>query len=182
MLNRGEEAQEHAYKASIQPLIPTLALTAGYQKDWDAPFMQPSDILFIGGVLQWNIGFDWIGHFEKMKASKARKTAFAFQKAHSIKQMSLQIIHLTNNLSIKQKEIEIAELRVKAANENYRIESDRYGEAMTTETDLLNAELSMRSAQTAFLTAEYEYGILLHTIAETLGVSLKDVIKGDFNG
>ncbi|HSA34525.1 MAG TPA: TolC family protein, partial [bacterium] len=56
------------------------------------------------------------------------------------------------------------------AAENLRIEESKYQEKLTTETDLLAANLQERQAKTSYITAIFQYKIALQKLAGTIGV------------
>ena len=49
---------------------------------------------------------------------------------------------------------------------------------MTTETDLLAASVSLRSAKLGLLTAMYEHEVALHTLAITIGAEYGSITDG----
>ena len=75
--------------------------------------------------------------------------------------------------------IEISKREIESAEENLRIEEDKYKAKMTTETDLLNASVSLRSAKLGLLTALYEHEVALHTLAITIGTEYGNITKGE---
>jgi outer membrane protein TolC len=164
---------------TIQPLIPTIALVAGYKKNWDAGATQPEDTVFIGGQLSWDFGFNWGKTAFDIKQSKHKKVQTRLENAETKKQLSLQLTQLENDVEIKAIAIEISKREIESAEENLRIEEDKYKAKMTTETDLLAASVSLRSAKLGLLTALYEHEVALHTLAITIGAEYGSITEGE---
>ena len=178
LLEKSESISEYSEMLAVQPLIPTLALVAGYKKDWDAGSMKPEDTVFIGGQLSWNIGFDWGKTAFDIKQSKHKKVQTRLENAATKKQLSLQLTQLENDVETKALAIEISKREIESAEENLRIEEDKYKAKMTTETDLLAASVSLRSAKLGLLTAMYEHEVALHTLAITIGAEYGSITDG----
>ena len=179
LLEKSENVYEYSEMMSAQPLIPTLALVAGYKKNWDAGGSSPENTLFIGGQLSWSIGFDWGKTAFDIKQSKHKKVQTRLENAATRKQLSLQLTQLENDVEIKAMAIEISKREIESAEENLRIEEDKYKAKMTTETDLLNASVSLRSAKLGLLTALYEHEVALHTLAITIGTEYGKITEGE---
>ena len=179
LMEKSEKVYEYSEMISAQPLIPTIALVAGYQKNWDGPAsQQPEDTVFLGGQLSWNIGFDWGKTAFDIKQSKHKKVQTKLENAATKKQLSLQLTQLENDVEIKAIAIEISKREIESAEENLRIEEDKYKAKMTTETDLLAASVSLRSAKLGLLTAMYEHEVALHTLAITIGAEYGSITDG----
>ena len=179
LMEKSEKVYEYSEMMAAQPLIPTVAFVAGYKKNWDAGATQPEDTVFLGGQLSWNIGFDWGKTAFDIKQSKHKKVQTKLENAATKKQLSLQLTQLENDVEIKAIAIEISKREIESAEENLRIEEDKYKAKMTTETDLLNASVSLRSAKLNLLTALYEHEVALHTLAITIGTEYGNITEGE---
>ncbi len=177
MLEKNVKAYEILEKISYQGLIPTVALTAGYKKNWDSSSFQPEGVLYAGAVANWEIGFDWFKNYSYMKKAKANSVKVQLESVDSKKQMQLQIAKLNSELNVKSEEIKIAETEIEHAKENLRIEESKYNEKMTTETELLDAVIALNRAKTSLLTASYNYSAALWNMAKTIGVKIDDIAK-----
>ncbi len=179
LMEKSESVSKYSEMLAVQPLIPTLALVGGYKKNWDATSSQPEDTLFIGGTLSWSFGFDWGKTAFDIKQLKHKKVQTQLENAATRKQLSLQLTQLENDVEIKAIAIEISKREIESAEENLRIEEDKYKAKMTTETDLLAASLSLRSAKLGLLTAMYEHEVALHTLAITIGTEYGSITEGE---
>jgi len=178
MIEKSSKIAKHMEWMSAQPFIPTLAIAGGFKKTWDDSQFQPAMTMFIGGSLSWNVGFDWgKAGFEYYKAKKERlKTDL--DNINTKKMLGLQLIQLENDVETKYQAIEVAKREIASATENLRIEEDKYREKMTTETDLLDASISLRSAKLKLLTSMYEHLVALNRLAITVGVDYQTIVSG----
>jgi outer membrane protein len=178
MIGKSSNIAKHMEWMAVQPFIPTLAIAGGFKKTWDDSQFQPAMTMFIGGALSWNIGFDWgKAGFEYLKARKERvKTDL--DNINTKKMLGLQLLQLENDVETKFKAIEISKREIASATENLRIEEDKYREKMTTETELLDASVSLRAAKLKLLTSMYEHEVALNRLAMTIGVEYKDIVSG----
>lgn len=179
LLEKSSDISDYSEKLAIQPLIPTLALVGGYKHNWDAGGSQPEGTMFIGGTLSWNIGFDWGKTAFDVKQSKHKKVQTQLETAATKKQLSLQLTQLENDVETKALSIEISKREIESAEENLRIEEDKYKAKMTTETDLLAASISLRSAKLGLLNAMYEHEVALQTLAITIGTEYGKITDGE---
>ena len=175
MLNKSNKIAKHLEWTAIQPLIPTLALAGGYSKTWDASTFQPEGTLFIGGSLSWNVGFDWGSAIFNYKKARAERVKTELENIASKKAMEVQLIQLENDVNTKSQAITIAKKEIESAQENLRIEEDKYNQKLTTETDLLDASIAFRSAKLKLLTSIYEHEVALNRLAITIGVPYEEI-------
>ncbi len=176
MLKKSDQVAENLEDLSIQPLIPTVALAGGYKRNFDANAMAPEGTLFLGLNASWDVGLDWIKNYKGVQKAKHERAKTLYENALKRKQMRLQVEQLATDIDVKQSEIEIARSEVAEAKENLRIEENKYKQHMTTETDLLDATLSLKRAQTSSLSARYSYVIALESLAKTIGVPVEKLL------
>jgi outer membrane protein TolC len=175
MLNKSNKIAKHLEWTAIQPLIPTLAVAGGYQRTWDASTFQPEGTLFIGGTLSWNVGFDWGSAIFNYKKARAERIKTELDNIAAKKAMEVQLIQLENDVNTKSQAITIAKKEIESAQENLRIEEDKYNQKLTTETELLDASIALRSAKLKLLTSVYEHEVALNRLAITIGVPYEEI-------
>ena len=175
MLDKSNKIAKHLEWTAIQPLIPTLAIAGGYQRNWDASTFQPEGTLFIGGSLSWNVGFDWGSAIFNYKKARAERIKTELENIAAKKAMEVQLIQLENDVKTKSQAITIAKKEIDSAQENLRIEEDKYNQKLTTETDLLDASIAFRSAKLKLLTSIYEHEVALNRLAITIGVPYEEI-------
>ncbi len=170
MLDRADLVASTLQDIAIQPLVPTIALTGGYKHNFDATTFSPEGTFFVGAVLSWDFGFDTMKQINSFKKARGEKTKMRLANIDVRKQLRLQVTQLYTDLMVKEKEIAIATAEREVAAENLRIEESKYQEKLTTETDLLAANLQERQAKTSYITAIFQYKIALQKLAGTIGV------------
>lgn len=170
MLDKNEEIKEYVASTELQPLIPTLALVGGYKHNWDETLIAPEGYFYLGGVASWDIGLDWYKNYKKYGMAKQDITVAKLESIEKKKQMELQITKMFSDLKVKEAEIVISENEIAEAEENLRIQEEKYKQNMTTETDLLAAHLALRKAKTSFISNKYQYSISVDKLASTIGV------------
>ncbi len=182
MLERLDRIAGDLADIAIQPLVPTLALTGGYKHNFDSSLVSPEGTFFVGAVLSWNFGFDTLKNIAGYRKARSEKTATLLANIDARKQMDLQLSLLHTELLVKEKEIAIAQASIEAATENLRIEEAKYQEKMTTETDLLAANLQERQAKTSYITAIFQYKSALWKLAAVIGVPVERLLGAPSEG
>ncbi len=177
MLKKSDVIADNIYDTNIQPFIPTLALVAGYKNDFEASMLSPEGTFYVGGALEWNIGFDWIKNGYGLSKAKSENIKTKLENIDSRKNMYLQIKSLYTDLLVKKSTINLSEKEVIEAEENLRIEDSKYKEKMTTETDLLNALVSLKQAKTSLISSYYDYCNSLNSLAGVLGTDIEELIN-----
>lgn len=177
MLNKSNAIADNIYDTNIQPFIPTLALVAGYKNDFEATTLAPEGTFYAGGILEWNIGLDWVKNGYKLSKAKSERIKTKLENIDSRKSMYLQIKSLYTDILVKKSAINLSNKEVIEAKENLRIEESKYEEKMTTETDLLNALLSLKKAKTSVISSYYNYCNSLNSLASIIGIETKELIN-----
>ncbi|MFO7735419.1 MAG: TolC family protein [bacterium] len=164
---------------AFQPLIPSIALTGGFRKTWDPQPFAPEGIFFAGGVLQWEVGFDWVANYSSYKKSVAETTGKNLENIDAKKQMRLQLLKMHRDIKVAAEEIKLAEAEIAAAEESLHMEKKKYQENMTTETELLSAHISLKKAKTDFLRAKYTHEIKVKNLSLTTKIPEKILRKAE---
>lgn len=175
MLKNADEISEMISQASLSPFLPTVALALGYKNDFEATSLSPEGTFYFGGVISWDIGSDFISNYYTYKKSRADKIRTKFDGEASKKQMLVQLKSVYSDILVRESEIVLSGKEIIEAEENLRIEENKYNEKMTTETDLLNALLNLKKANTSLISAYYNHKTALHSMANMLGVDVNDI-------
>lgn len=178
ILEKSQSISQYQEMLAIQPFIPSFVLVAGYKKTWDSSQYQPENTFFFGGTISWDIGFDWGKTAFEVKKSHHEKVKTMLDNANTKKMLELQLLQLENDITTKSGAIEIAKKEVVSATENLRIEEDKYREKLTTETELLDASIALRSAKMKLLNSIWEHEVALNRLAITIGSGYSDITGG----
>jgi outer membrane protein len=171
LLMKSDEIRDRLDKISLQPLMPQIAFTLGFRKNWDHTYIDPEGLFFIGGVLNWNFGFPTAGIYFDTKAVKAESIAIKLDNIKIKKDMELQARKLHAEISLLEKTIELNTRQIEAAEESLRIEEAKFEKQMTTETELLNTSLILRKARTEKISNLYRHSIAVAQLSSITGVS-----------
>lgn len=175
MLGKVENVYDNLKDIAIQPFIPTIALTAGYNHNFEPTLTSPENSYTFGGVLSWNILLDWMTGYYKYEKAKSEKVKVTLQNTDTKKTLRLQIKKMYSDMKVIEKDMAIAKRSILSATENLRIEEDKYNQKLTTETDLLDASVALRKAKADLVTANYQYTAAIQKLARTIGCSAAEL-------
>ncbi len=140
--------------------------------------MNPVKGNFVFGLnLSFPLFFNWGTSYHKLQAARSDILITKFNNINAQKQMRLQIENILTTIDLNKDKMDIAKQQTNEAKENLRIEEDKYRVKMTTETDLLTANLELRTSKATFLQSYYSYKASLYELAKTVGVDLKDIAE-----
>lgn len=156
---------------------PHLFLTAGYTYARPNLRYQPTRDEFkgtwdIGVQLQFNV-WNW--------GATARQTE---QAAAALRQSEVAFEHLKENVALdvqrhilalarSKEKVAIAQLSVEQAHEHQRMTRDKYQQGLATSSDMLEANVAMLQAETAFSAALVEFQIAQARRDKTLGITIQ---------
>ncbi len=175
LLKMNDEIREHIDKRSIQKFIPNVAFTLGFKKDWDYTVINPEGVFFVGGVLSWDFGVGTAQAFFDHKAVQAESVITKLNNTKLRKDMALQIKSMAVDIKVLEKTIVIDRSQIKSAKENLRIEEEKYKNQITSETDLLNAVLKLKKAETSEISDKYRHELAVRKIALLSGLDKSDI-------
>ncbi len=172
LLVKSDGIRDRLDKMSLQPLIPQVAFTLGFRKNWDYTYIDPEGVFFIGGVLSWDFGFSAAGNYFNTRAVKVESIATKLDNIKLQKDMQLQARKLHSEIAVLEKTIELNERQIEAAEESLRIEEAKFEKQMTTETELLNSSLMLRKAKTEKISNLYKHSIAVIELSSITGIPL----------
>jgi len=77
------------------------------------------------------------------------------------------------NLQRAIKKIDLSDLQVESADENYRITKQKYYQQLATSTDLIDAKASLLNAKTTLITSKVEYRVGVSALNRAIGKETK---------
>ena len=177
LLKKSDEIRDHLNKKSYQQFVPQIAFTLGFKKDWDYTVINPEGVFFVGGVMSWDFGVGTAKAFFDYKSVKAESVAEKLESIKLRKDMSLQIRKMLVDIKVLEKTILIDQSEVESAKENLRIEEEKYKNQMTSETDLLNAVLEVKKAETSKISNKYKHEMALRKVVLISGMPFGDITE-----
>ncbi len=178
LFKKVEKINEDAKDIAYQPFIPSLVLIAGYKRNFEPLDMNPVKGNFVFGFnLSFPLFFNWGTSYHKLQAARSDILITKFNNINARQQMRLQIENILTTIELNKDKMDIAKRQIEEAKENLRIEENKYRVRMTTETDLLTANVKLRTAKATLLQSYYSYKASLYELAKTIGVDLKDIAE-----
>jgi len=134
-----------------------LPLTDKFNDTWD-----------VGVLLKWNI-WNWGG--TSAKVEQVKEEYLQAEKTFDLLEENIQMDVYHNYLNLQRaiKKIDLSDLQVESAEENYRITKQKYYHQLATSTDLIDAETSLLNAKTTLITSKVEYRIGLSALNRAIG-------------
>ena len=168
---KAAEAQMRATKAGYRPKIMAQAERVFSGDKAFGTNHAGSDTMSVGVVASWNIFDNNITEAQveqrKEEVYRAEQRFLALQEKI---QLDVQTAYL--NLLAAEKNIQTTKVAVDKAQEDYKIAQVRYGAGVGTNLDVMDAEESLISAQTTYITALYNYNTSKADLDQAMGLQV----------
>jgi outer membrane protein len=155
-------------------LLPQVSIVFTYSREGDEPsvngsrFQRDADSWNVMGVAQWNI-WDWGKAWWGVGESKAR----VFQAECALEQVkdSVRLDVQAASLSVTEakQNIQVAETAVSQAEEDSRINEERYKGQVATTTDVLDSLTRLTQARTNYYSALSDYNVAKARLQRAIG-------------
>lgn len=175
--NRWEIAQaQYAYLAAKEQLksakagyMPSVSVSGGYNwSDTDFPGFDNEGWNVKGG-LSWSL-WDGGATSAKVKSAEAAVQSAEETLAQAKEKIALEVRQDYLNISAAKEKIRATEAAVAEAEEAYKIATVRYKSGVGINLDVLDAQLSLNTARTNYITALYDYNVGLATLEKAIGI------------
>ncbi|MBW2039601.1 MAG: TolC family protein [Deltaproteobacteria bacterium] len=155
-------------------LFPQVSVLYNYERQGDDPSVSGSrykpdeDSWNVMALAQWNI-WDWGKTWWGVGENKAKvfQAECALQEAKDGVRLEVKEAYL--NLKEAEKKIRVAEKAVSQADENFRINEERYKGQVATSTDVLDALTLLTQARTNYHAALSDYNIARARLKRAIG-------------
>jgi outer membrane protein TolC len=154
MSNLSAGVSRAAAGAAIWETFPKISAVAS--QDWnDDGLMTTPDRTTSGGfVMEWNF-WDWGSTINKARAARFQAKQSAHNANATQNDILLAIEKAWRDDTMAHQMVEVQKNSLVNAEENFRIEQNRYNVGKTTTTDLLSAQTQLTSAETGYNGALY---------------------------
>lgn len=137
---------------------PSLSFSANYGRQWqtDKLFKKDATTGISSGYYSLNLNIPIFDGFKKrnqIAQSKIAAQQLELNKVYTAKNIQTQFRTANNNLSQNQKVFEAQTQNMKLAEDLYNVAKLSYTEGISDLSELINAENSLREAQSQYLTA-----------------------------
>jgi outer membrane protein len=155
-------------------LFPQVSIVFNYERVGDEPsvngsrYISDADSWNVMGVAQWNV-WDWGKAWWGVGENKAK----VFQAKCALEEVKdavrLDVMKASLSVEEARKSIQVAETAVSQAEENFRINEERYKGQVATSTDVLDALTRQTQARTNYYTALSAYNVAKASLQRAIG-------------
>ena len=148
---------------TMSSLYPTLSLVFNYQKMGDHAGLQgnpyeDSESWMVTPVFSWDI-WEWGKKYYQISASRTHVSQAEEQKKQVGDVIALEVKDTYLNVIEAEKNIFVTKTAIDQAEENFRLNRERYSEQMATSTDVLDAQVLLTQAENNYYSALSDYHI-----------------------
>lgn len=163
------KAAQVGIQAAKGEYYPSLALTGGYIAAYVPNIITITNAMNVGVGLKYSPSSLWK---TGSKVAQAKATAQQLQINQSILSdgIKLQIAQAYQDYLSNQKKIEVYNVAVEQANENYRIIKNKYDNSLATTTDLLDADVAQLQAQINYAFAKVDATVSYKKLQQSAGI------------
>lgn len=163
----------HAVKAAVAGYLPNLSLSASYRKfngtqAYPVTFDYSSNTKSYGFSVNWNI-FDGFLREQRVTAAKVNKNNARADLADARNYTVSNI--KTGYLDIEQlkEQKQVSQENVSAAEEDLKITQEKYNLGAATILDLLDAQVSLKTAQVALIQVDFDLNLAIAQLENAMG-------------
>ena len=149
-------------------MIPQVSAVATYQYTRGQGTFFPENAFFAGGVLKWEV-WDWGNKYYAMKAAALKERQAELGRRLLRDGVQIQTKKAFLELQQSGEALAVARAAIAEAEENFRIEKQRFDANANTSTDVLDAQLALTRAQLSYTTALYGYYIARAALLRSTG-------------
>lgn len=167
-----ERAQKGVRLAKSR-FFPTLSLITNYQKMGDHADLrgnpyEDAESWMISTIFSWDV-WEWGKKHYQVSASRAKVAQAEEFKKQIGDTIALEVKESYLNLREAEKNIFVAETAREQAEENFRLNKERYNEQMATTTDVLDAQTLLTKAHNNYYNALSDYHIAKARLERAMG-------------
>ncbi len=183
ILDKQIALQELNTKSIKAGFLPTVSLSANYGKQFQTSklFNSAATSGFASGYYSLNVSipiFDGFSKRNKIAQSNTALKQLQFNKEYLVKNVQNEFQTATENLNQNRKVANAQEQNMKVAEELYNVAKLSFTEGISPLSELINAENSLREAQTQYLTATLQMNLAELETMKTSG-QLSQIINNN---
>ena len=170
---RVEQAKSQV-KVAQGDYYPNVSLVGNYAKFGDTPGLSGSafkdqESWYVMAVANWNF-WEWGKTKDRVEAGKSRESQAADLLANVRDQVALEVKNAFLLLHEAEKQIQVATKAIEQAEENFRINTERYREQVGTATDVIDAQTLLTKARSDRHNALGDFSISRARLERAMGV------------
>jgi outer membrane protein len=157
---------------------PTVALVGNYNRESDEPMLgadpgEDVDAWALTAKVEW-IFWEWGKTKNDVSASKANVAKLQYFLKELKDSIQLQVKDAYLTLREAEKNIEVAETAVIQAEENFRMNEERYKQQVATSTDVLDAQTLLTQARSNYFNTLSEHNIAWAQLERAMGTGYEE--------
>lgn len=152
-------------------VLPHVDLFAGYDAVSEPSIHAAADSYegYIAGVsVSWHL-FDGFATKGRLKATRARIDAAEISRDAIQRAIEADVVRAIRDLQKAEENIQTQTANVQLAAESLKLSSNSFGLGLTTQLELLQSQLDLTRAQTAELSARFDYNAALAHLQRAMG-------------
>lgn len=155
-MNQTVAAYKKQYQSEKWSFLPTLNAFGNLQWFDDQIFNSQNNSYFVGAELKWQLfkGYQRLGKIQETKAKLEKATLE--NKSYRLESQN-QLKSAYRQLDDARWSVELGSVALKQAQEQLRIQKNRYAEGLEKTTDILQAETQVAQKELAYYQAVYLY-------------------------
>ena len=165
---------EKTVKLTKSSYYPSVSFTGNYSRDTDDLFLsavtgEDPDIWTLTLQADWTL-WEWGKRRDEVAASSARVAKARYLLNEIKDNIQLEVKDAYLSLREAEKNIQVAKTAVVQAEENYRMNEERYKQQVATATDVLDAQTLLTQARTNYFNALSEHNIAWARLERAMGI------------
>jgi outer membrane protein len=171
---RKEQARSQV-KVSQSEYYPSVSLVGNYAKFGDTPGVAGSpfkdqESWYVMAVANWNL-WEWGKTKNRVEFGQSRENQAADFLANARDQITLEVKNAFLLLHEAEKQIQVAAKAIEQAEENFRINTERYREQVGTSTEVIDAQTLLTKSRSDRHNALGDFNISRARLERAMGVS-----------
>ena len=167
------EKAEKGVTLSKSRFFPTISLVTDYQRmgehaDVRGNLYEDAERFMVTTLFSWDV-WEWGKKHYQVSASRAKAAQAGEQKKQVGDAIALEVKESYLNLQEEEKNIVVAKTAIERAEENFRLNKEKYNEQMATTTDVLDAQTLLTGAQNNYYNALSDYHIAKARLERAVG-------------
>lgn len=161
-------------KLARSDFFPAISAVGHYERTGDTPgvsgtSIKDADSWYVMGVASWTF-WEWGKTKYRVDAGRSRENQNV-ELLHNLRdQVALEVQNAYLVLRESEKQVAVTRKAIEQAEENYRINEERYREQVATSTDVLDAQTLLTRAKSDHANALSEYNISLVRLERAMGI------------
>ncbi len=165
---------EKTVKLSKSDYYPTLNLVGNYQRETDDVFLEyipgeDPDRWTLTLQAEWTF-WEWGKRRHEVAAARARLAKARYLLDEIKDNIQLEVKEAYLSLREAAKNIQVAKTAVVQAEENFRMNEERYKQQVATSTDVLDAQTLLTQARTNYFNALSDHNIAWARLEQAMGI------------